>query len=295
MHQSSENGCLLIWKRLLDTLMKYIENAGSPSEKDVEDLNVEHAQLLLFLFHSLQLMQKKSILLLCADTLIRAARVASSTVALRDIQLILLARVLLLLEYLIKNLYDAPASMLEQIQWNLLASAGLSGDWKADDVHQSTRIFNVSKELEESYRKYGAEDDSSIRPRFYLLSNAESNNQDLPKLDGLACSFLLAPSESFQYSRLYSAIVDMLHVIHQCEFHSVDARDKRDYSALCAMQYCFSAAWRLVLSLPPSIAVMDNLSTLQLEVPFPFKFLIGFDLINAFILLNQFLINSKSI
>lgn len=130
MRQSSESGCLLIWKRLLDTLTKYIENPADAPDREgaAEDLNVEHAQLLLFLFHSLQLMQKKSILLLCAQTLIQAAHVAFSIVPLRDAQLVLLARVLLLLEYLIKNLYDAPASMLEQIQWNLLASAGLSGD-----------------------------------------------------------------------------------------------------------------------------------------------------------------------
>ena len=30
------------------------------AEREGEDLNVEHGQLLLFLFHSLQLMQKKS-------------------------------------------------------------------------------------------------------------------------------------------------------------------------------------------------------------------------------------------
>ena len=42
----------------------------------MQDLNVEHAQLLLFLFHSLQLMQKKAILLLCAQSLVQAAQVS---------------------------------------------------------------------------------------------------------------------------------------------------------------------------------------------------------------------------
>lgn len=264
MRLSSENASLSIWKRLLDTLIKYIENPVVSGEKEAEELNVEHAQLLLFLFHSLQLMQKKSILLLCAQTLIQAAQVAFSIVPLHDMQIILLARVLLLLEYLIKNLYDAPATILEQVQWNLLGSAGLSGDGKAEDASQAARIFNFSKELEESYRKFGSEEDSVIRPRFYLLNNIECNNQDLPKLDGLACSFLLAPSDSFKYSTLYSAILNILHVVHQCEFHSVQ-KDKRDYSALCAVQYCFSAAWRLVQCLPPSVDVMENLSTLRIE------------------------------
>lgn len=40
------------------------------------DMNVEHAQLLLFLFHNLQLMQKKVVLLSVARTIINVAPVA---------------------------------------------------------------------------------------------------------------------------------------------------------------------------------------------------------------------------
>ena len=238
----------------------------------MEDLNVEHAQLLLFLFHSLQLMQKKAILLLCAQTLIRAAQAAFSIIPLHDIQLMLLARILLLLEYLIKNLYDAPAAMLEQIQINLLSLTGLvqwsptGSNRSGADGPPSTRMFNCCRELEDSFKRFGSEEEGCcIRPRFYLLSSADGNTQDLPKLDGLACSFLLAPSDSFKYSALYGAILNVLHVVHQCEFHSV-RKDKRDYNALCAVQYCFSAGWRLVQCLPPSVPVMESLSTAGAEV-----------------------------
>ena len=265
---SSENACLFIWKRLLDTLVKLIENPHALADREInEDLNVEHAQLLLFLFHSLQLMQKKCILLMCAQSLIQAAQAAFSIIPLHDTQLMLLARVLLLLEYLIKNLYDAPAAMLEQIQWNLLSAAGLCATAGADagSAQQASRIFNCCQELEDNYRKFGTgEEEAAVRPRFYLLSNIESNNQDLPKLDGLACSFLLAPSDTFKYATLYDSILNILHVVHQCEFHSVH-KDKRDYSALCAVQYCFGAAWRLVQCLPPSVSVMENLSTSGIE------------------------------
>lgn len=244
----------------------------------MEDLNVEHAQLLLFLFHSLQLMQKKAILLLCAQTLIRAAQAAFSIIPLHDTQLMLLSRILILLEYLIKNLYDAPAAMLEQIQFNLLSSTGLAPKPGDDGTGatgatppSATRMFNHCRELEECFRRYGSEEEGgcNIRPRFYLLCGTDAstgtgscsgNSLDLPKLDGLACSFLLAPSDSFKYSALYGAILNVLHVVHQCEFHSV-RKDKRDYSALCAVQYCFSAAWRLVQCLPPSVSVMETLST----------------------------------
>lgn len=268
--QPSEGACINIWSRMLATMLKYIEEphtAGDRErEKEIDDLNVEHAQLLLFLFHLLQLMQKKAILLLCAQTLIQAAQSAFSVVPLHDSQLMLLARMLLLLEYLIKHLYDAPASMLEQIQWNLLGSTSPSSSGKSEEAQQVSRLFNCCQELEDNYKKYGSEEEGcTMRPRFYLLSSIESNNQDLPKLDGLACSFLLAPSDSFKYSSLYGAILNVLHVVHQCEFHSI-RKDKRDYNALCAIQYCFSAAWRLIQCLPPSIPVMESLSNTETEV-----------------------------
>lgn len=41
------------------------------------DINVEHLQLLLFLFHSLPLMQKKSLLLFLAQNIIAVAKIDS--------------------------------------------------------------------------------------------------------------------------------------------------------------------------------------------------------------------------
>jgi E3 ubiquitin-protein ligase UBR4 len=74
---------------------------------------VEHAQLLLFLFHALNLMQKKSVLLLTAGGVIRCSEMMSQPM--RDSQLLQLSRLLLLLEYLMKHLYDAPPALLEQV------------------------------------------------------------------------------------------------------------------------------------------------------------------------------------
>lgn len=77
------------------------------------DLNVEHAQVLLYLFHSLNLMQKKSVLLLTAGGVVRGSEVARGV--LKDSQLLHLSRLLLLLDYLMKHLYDAPPTLLEQV------------------------------------------------------------------------------------------------------------------------------------------------------------------------------------
>ena len=67
----AEAAIVNIWVRLLNTLKRDILNAGKNTPIEDEDINVEHAQLLLFLFHTLPLMQKKSLLLqlaqVCAD------------------------------------------------------------------------------------------------------------------------------------------------------------------------------------------------------------------------------------
>ena len=77
------------------------------------DMNVEHAQLLLFLFHSLQLMQKKSVLLNVASAVVNVSSVISTPM--RDTQVLHLARLLLIFDYLMKNLYEAPQVLIEQV------------------------------------------------------------------------------------------------------------------------------------------------------------------------------------
>lgn len=84
------------------------------------DLNVEHAQLLLFLFNSLNLMQKKSVILGTASGAVRCSEAIKSPM--KDSQLLHLSRLLLFLEYMVKYLYDAPSSLLEQVRLAFLLS-----------------------------------------------------------------------------------------------------------------------------------------------------------------------------
>lgn len=74
---------------------------------------MEHAQLLLFLFHSLQLMQKKSVLLSVAAAVVTVAPVINTPM--KDTQVLHLARLLLVFDYLMKNLYEAPQILIEQV------------------------------------------------------------------------------------------------------------------------------------------------------------------------------------
>lgn len=78
------------------------------------DLNVEHAQLVLFLFHSLNLMQKKSVLLVTGSGAVRCSEAVKAPM--KDSQLLHLSRLLLLLEYMMKHLYDAHPVLLEQVR-----------------------------------------------------------------------------------------------------------------------------------------------------------------------------------
>jgi len=57
-----------------------------------------------------------------------------------------------------------------------------------DGNKQTARAFTPWVEIEDNYRKYGSQDEFSMKPRFYNLSRTDFNNQDAPKLDGLVCT-----------------------------------------------------------------------------------------------------------
>ncbi|KAK3907858.1 E3 ubiquitin-protein ligase UBR4, partial [Frankliniella fusca] len=261
--QDKEAACINIWHRLINTLVDNVVNPPPTFDVENEDLNVEHAQLLLFLFHSLNLMQKKSVLLITASGVIRCADVLTNMGASsppKDTQLLHLARLLLLLEYLVKHLYDAPAYLLEQVQWNLFSATSLDADTSdnKDGSRLASRIYVAWSDIENNYRKFGPQDEFSMRPRFYGLAAAEINNQDQPKLDGLACNFILGTPDKLKYPQLIDALLQILSVIDlSVPLPGVTAPN---FTALCAMQYCFSISWRLLLLLPPSTPVMDRLA-----------------------------------
>ena len=57
-HRPITNTYTAIWERVLSSLTEAVLEDDDESNK-FDDLNVEHLQLLLFLFHALALMQKK--------------------------------------------------------------------------------------------------------------------------------------------------------------------------------------------------------------------------------------------
>ena len=64
------NTYIVIWEQVMGSLTARILEPDQVGE----DLNVEHSQLMLFLFHALALMQKKQVLLCSANSLIKVSQ-----------------------------------------------------------------------------------------------------------------------------------------------------------------------------------------------------------------------------
>lgn len=77
--------------------------------------------------------------------------------------------------------------LLSQVQWNLFSATSLDTDntENKDGSRLASRIYIAWSDIENNFRKFGPQDEFSMRPRFYGLAMAELNNQDQPKLDGL--------------------------------------------------------------------------------------------------------------
>lgn len=165
-----------------------------------------------------------------------------------------------------------------QVQWNLFSATSLVCDVK-DGNKQTSRIFTPWTEIEDDYRKFGTQDEFSMKPRFYNLSTTDFNNQDTPKLDGLvgivsiiflvhrksfraetfsmesltspwlqACNFILGAPDKMKYPLLVDALIDILNVLNQTDMQrkvGTDGKDKTStFTGLCAIRYCFSICWR---------------------------------------------------
>ncbi|XP_042908898.2 E3 ubiquitin-protein ligase UBR4 [Parasteatoda tepidariorum] len=232
------------------------------SIEDTEDINVEHSQLLLFLFHNLHLMQKKSVLLKMAQTLME---ISSSVMSpLRDFQLLYLGRMLLIFEYMMRNLYDAPPSLLEQIQKNLFSFQTISVATEKDNTKKQTKMFFACKDIEENYVKNLPHDEtqgSVSKPKFFNLMSVEFSNQEVPKLDGFALSFILSSGDILKYPSFYYSIQNLVYIASQCDMINRATAENLSFLGLCAVQYSMSIAWRLLLCLPPSVQSLESIST----------------------------------
>lgn len=104
-----------------------------------------------------------------------------------------------------------------------------------------SRMYIPWKEIEDTYRKIAGNDEFSMKPRFYVVTNVEVNNQEAPKLDGLACNFILGTPDKLRYPLLLDALIDILNVTHVT---TGNAASRLSFLGLCASRYCFTICWR---------------------------------------------------
>ena len=111
-----------------------------------------------------------------------------------------------------KNLYEPPKSLMDEVQQN---------------------IFKRHANSELKYHGF-AEITEKQPKKFYNLFEAAPASEfssEIPKLDGLALSFILGTSESLKYAQLYQALIENLNVakgddldqviLELCFFHSI--------------------------------------------------------------------------
>ena len=242
-----------IWDKLLNSLAEAILSPGA--EEDAQDFNVEHAQVLLFLFHALSLMQKKFVLLTTTLKICQTTVVVNRNTTLQPSQIRNLFKLVLLFEYLMKNLYEPPQELMNQVQRNVFQKyqkvSGLS--LFAPPLHFEFKSgFTETEQL-----RISPMDQASLRDvKFFNLFNVTelSTIQEVPKLDGLALSFILATSDSLDYGTFYRSLINLVGIIYQA-----DLQQESSSEALLATKNCFSLVWRTLQCLPPSSEFLESL------------------------------------
>lgn len=91
-----------------------------------------------------------------------------------------------------------------------------------------------------------------------MVDQSATSTQQEFKLDGLAWNFILCTPDKLKYPLLVDALIDILSVTDM-------SQSKITSHTLCAMQYCFSICWKLLLGLPPSTVHVESL--LEDKVP----------------------------
>ncbi|GFO01534.1 E3 ubiquitin-protein ligase ubr4, partial [Plakobranchus ocellatus] len=255
---SADSAVINVWNKFLKRLQFAIENTETATEI-LDDVNVEHMQVLLFLFHGLSLSQKKQILVKICQIIQEVAQIERSVIE-KTIPLAL-SRLVLVFEYLLHYFYDPPSQLMEQVQHNLFTSQTVPSDKTSQ--YGPSKYFPC-REVEENFRRalpaLDPQEAGSMRPRFYNLCPPDPSMQETSRVDGLAVNVLLGKEYKLDYSQLYSSCVGLLMAGSQCD----KTKEKLSSLDASAMHYHFLLLWRLLSCLPPSADYIRMLSTTDL-------------------------------
>uniref|UniRef100_A0A2C9K8S7 UBR-type domain-containing protein n=1 Tax=Biomphalaria glabrata TaxID=6526 RepID=A0A2C9K8S7_BIOGL len=249
---TADNAVIATWDKFLKRLQTAVESSEEKTEI-MEDVNVEHMQVMMFLFHGLRLAQKKLIVVKICQIILDVSQTDRTRME-RTVPLAL-SRLVLILEYFLHFFYDPPAQLMEQVQHNLFTSHTLLAEKETNS--KSTRYF-ACREVEENFGKNLQNCDSAVgamKPRFYHLCPPDPNLQEVGKIDGLAVSVLLSKDYKLNYNQFYSSCIRLLMAGSQCD------KTKENLTLLdaSAMHYHFLLLWRLLSCLPPSVEYLQLL------------------------------------
>ena len=140
-----------------------------------------------------------------------------------------------------RHLYEPPASLLPLVRANLFSGTGLC----------SPAVTPLVPELQPSSEGEAGGEPGSGSP-YYLVVGAPPgagslHSVEVPRLDGLALSFLLGTPSSVDYPRLYCGLLQVLRPLLTIS--------QGHQPAL----YCFLILWRLLQALPPPVSILNNL------------------------------------
>uniref|UniRef100_A0A673LQI7 E3 ubiquitin-protein ligase UBR4-like n=1 Tax=Sinocyclocheilus rhinocerous TaxID=307959 RepID=A0A673LQI7_9TELE len=258
-HKASQQGepdvpeCMKVWERFVGTLKQHTLQGAVPAD---EDLNVEHLQLLLLIFHNFSEKGRRSILTLCMQTIAEIAAHVDSQLQAVPLNL---ARILLVFDYLLHQYSKAPMYLFEQVQYNLLtplssrASSGQEGGKRG-----AVPLYYGFKEVEENWAKHCSAD-STVQPKFYCVLSPEASEDDRGRLDGKAFQVLF--NDAVKYDDLYSSLISLLAA--GSRFDTARRQENKPVTPVeaCSLQYYFLVLWKILGVLPPSKAYVEQLKS----------------------------------
>ncbi|XP_065141997.1 E3 ubiquitin-protein ligase UBR4 isoform X2 [Paramisgurnus dabryanus] len=260
-HKASQQGepdvpdCMKVWERFIGTLKQHTLQGAVPVD---EDLNVEHLQLLLLIFHNFSEKGRRSVLTLCMQSI---AEIAAQTESQLQAVPLNLARILLVFDYLLHQYSKVPMYLFEQVQYNLLtplASGGSSG--QEGGKRGAVPLYYGFKEVEENWAKHcSAGRNSSVQPKFYCVLSPEASEDDRSRLDTKVFQVLF--NGAVKYDDLYSALICLLSA--GSRFDNARRQENKPITAVeaCSLQYYFLVLWKILGVLPPSKGCIEQLKS----------------------------------
>ncbi|XP_072569550.1 E3 ubiquitin-protein ligase UBR4 isoform X8 [Paramormyrops kingsleyae] len=246
--------CMKVWERFVGTLKQHTLQGASPGE---EDLNVEHLQLLLLIFHNLSERGRRDVLMLCTQAIAEVAAQGQSQLQAVPLNL---GRLLLLFDYLLHQYSKAPVYLFEQVQYNLLTPPATGGSAGEEGAKRgSIPLYYGFKEVEDNWTKHSsAGRNSAMQPKFYCVLSPEASEDDRNRLDSKVFPVLF--NGAVKYDDLYSCLISLLSAGSQ--FDTARRQENKTIMPVeaCSLQYYFLVLWRLLGALPPSKAYVEQLT-----------------------------------